>query len=78
MFMSSKEKRTVPTEAIQLYNQFIHGEISRRDFLSGAKKFAIAGLTASAIVEALLPNYALGQQIAKTDERIIAEWQWLG
>lgn len=72
--MSSKEKRTVPREAIQLYNQFIHGEISRRDFLSGAKKFAVAGLTASLIVESLLPDYALGQQIAKTDERIKASY----
>ena len=72
--MSSKERRTVPTEAIELYNQFIHGEISRRDFLSGAKKFAVAGLTASAIVQALVPDYAMGQQIAKTDERIKASY----
>jgi len=34
--MSSKERRTVPPEAIELYNQFVHGEISRREFLSGA------------------------------------------
>jgi carboxymethylenebutenolidase len=72
--MSSKQRRTVPTEAIELYNQFIHGEISRRDFLSGAKKFAVAGLTASAIVQALVPDYAMGQQIAKTDERIKASY----
>lgn len=72
--MSSKERRTVPPEAIELYNRYIHGEISRRSFLSGAKKFAIAGLTASALVEALMPNYALGQQISRTDERIRAEY----
>ncbi len=72
--MSSKERRTVPVEAIELYNQFIHGEISRRDFLSGAKKFAVAGLTATAIVEALLPDYAMGQQISRTDERIKASY----
>lgn len=72
--MSSKERRTVPPEAIEIYNKYIHGEISRRSFLSGAKKFAVAGLTASAIVEALMPNYALGQQVSRDDERISASY----
>jgi len=68
--MTSKERRTVPPEAIEIYNQYVHGEISRRSFLNAAKKFAIAGLTASAIVEALMPNYAMGQQVARDDERL--------
>ena len=72
--MSSKERRTVPTEAIELYNDFIHGEISRREFLDGAKKFAVAGITAGSLVKALMPDYAMGQQISRTDERIRAEY----
>ncbi|MES2624464.1 MAG: dienelactone hydrolase family protein [Pseudomonadota bacterium] len=72
--MSSKERRSVPPAAIELYNQYIHGEISRRAFLSRAKQFAIAGLSASAIVQALMPDYAMGQQIAKDDERISASY----
>ena len=46
--MSEKQKRTVPVEAIEIYNQYIHGEISRRKFLSGVKKFTVAGLSAAA------------------------------
>jgi len=65
----------LPAEAIQLYNLFIHGEINRRDFMSGVQKFAIGGLTAAAIVDALMPNYAKGQQIAKTDERMKASYE---
>ncbi len=72
--MSSKERRTVPAEAIELYNEYIHGEISRRTFLNRAKQFAVAGLTASALVEALMPDYAMGQQIAHNDERIRASY----
>ena len=72
--MSSKERRTVPVEAIELYNQYVHGEISRRAFLDRAKQFVVAGLTAGAIVEALMPNYAMGQQIAREDERIRASY----
>ena len=54
-------KPNLPGEAIQLYNLFIHGEISRRDFMDGVQRFAVGGVTAAAIMSALMPNYALGQ-----------------
>ncbi|MBV9744596.1 MAG: dienelactone hydrolase family protein, partial [Acidobacteriia bacterium] len=52
-----------------------HGEISRRDFFDGVQKFAIGGITAATILEALMPNYALGQQVAKNDDRIKATYE---
>jgi len=68
-------KPKVPREAVALYNLFIHGEISRRDFMDGVQRFAIGGLTAAALVEALMPNYAAGQQVSKTDDRIKASYE---
>jgi carboxymethylenebutenolidase len=68
-------KPKLPLEAIQLYNLFIHGEISRRDFMEGVQRFAVGGLTAAVIVEALMPNYALGQQVSRTDDRIKASYE---
>ena len=68
-------KPKLPTEAIVLYNSFIHGEISRRDFMDGVQRFAVGGLTAAALVEALMPNYAQGQQVSKTDDRIKASYE---
>lgn len=68
------ENRRIPAEAVDLYTRFIHGEISRRAFVSGVSRYAVAGLTATAIVDALMPNYALGQQIRKDDERIKASY----
>ena len=64
----------LPKEAIELYNHYIHCEISRRDFLNGVKRFAVGGLTVPAIVEALMPNYAAAQQVSKTDDRIKASY----
>jgi carboxymethylenebutenolidase len=64
----------LPSEAIELYNRYIHGEISRRDFLDGAKRFAIGGLAATTIIEALMPNYAQAQQVSKNDDRITATY----
>jgi carboxymethylenebutenolidase len=65
----------LPSEAIELYNLYIHGEISRRDFMDGVQRFAIGGLAVATIVEALMPNYALGQQVSKTDDRIKATYE---
>jgi len=70
----SDQRRTIPPEAVDLYTQYIHGDVSRREFLHGLKKFTVLGLTAGAIADALMPNYALGQQVAKTDERIKASY----
>jgi carboxymethylenebutenolidase len=64
-----------PSEAVELYNLFIHGVISRRAFMDGVQKFAVGGLTAAALVEALMPNYAQGQQVPKNDDRIKASYE---
>src|ERR1700689_2380943 len=63
-------KINLPSEAVELYNLFIHGVISRRAFMDNVKKFAIGGLTASVIIDTLMPNYAAAQQVSKTDDRI--------
>jgi carboxymethylenebutenolidase len=70
-----QERKKIPAEAVELYTRYIHGEVSRRDFLEGVKRFAVVGLSAAAIVEALMPNYALGQQVRKDDERIRASYE---
>jgi carboxymethylenebutenolidase len=72
---SEPSKSKLPREAVQLYNLFIHGEISRRDFVEGVKRFAIGGLTAAVVIDALMPNYAQGQQVSKTDDRIKATYE---
>jgi carboxymethylenebutenolidase len=68
------EKPKLPIEAVELYTRYIHGEVGRRDFMSGVKRFAVGGLTAGAIVEALMPDYAAAQQVSKTDDRIKASY----
>jgi len=65
----------LPSEAIALYNLFIHGEIGRRDFMEGVQRFAIGGLAAATLIEALMPNYAQGQQVSRTDDRIKATYE---
>ena len=66
----------IPREAVDLYTRYIHGEVSRRDFLKGDQSFCRRRTERRRrIVEALMPNYALGQQVRKDDERITASYE---
>jgi carboxymethylenebutenolidase len=65
----------LPSEAVELYNLYIHGVISRRAFMDGVQRFAIGGLAVTTIIEALMPNYAQAQQVSKTDDRIKATYE---
>jgi carboxymethylenebutenolidase len=67
----------IPAEAVELYNRFIHGEISRRHFFDEVQRYAVGGVTGAGLIEALMPNYALGQQVRKDDERIKASYETL-
>ncbi|MES2969221.1 MAG: YghX family hydrolase [Pseudomonadota bacterium] len=61
-------------ELLELYDFYAHGKITKRDFLDGAAKFAVGGLTAAAILGMMSPNYALAQQVAEDDPEIAAEY----
>jgi carboxymethylenebutenolidase len=63
-----------PPEVLKIFDGYVHGEIGRRDFLDRATKFAVSGISAAAMLESLRPNYALAQQVPKTDARIHAEY----
>ncbi len=63
-----------PQEVLDLFDGYVHGRLTRRDFLDGAGKFAVGGFTATAMLEALRPNFAWAQQVAKDDARIKVEY----
>ncbi|PYS51845.1 MAG: dienelactone hydrolase [Acidobacteria bacterium] len=72
--MERKKASDFPQEVLNLFDKYVHGDISRREFLDGAKKFAVGGLTVAAIFESLRPNYAWAEQVPKNDKRIKAEY----
>jgi carboxymethylenebutenolidase len=71
--MERKKATEYPQELLDLFDRYVHGDIPRREFLDGAKKFAVGGVTATAIWESLRPNYAWAEQIPKDDPRIKTE-----
>ena len=61
-------------ELLELYDGYAHGTINRREFLDRAALFTLGGLTASALLAALSPNYALAEQVKFTDPAIVADY----
>lgn len=71
--MERKRASDFSPEVLRLFDGYVHGGISRRDFLDRAGKYAIGGMTAATMLAALEPNYALAQQVPRDDARIQAE-----
>jgi len=72
---SRKTAADYPQELLDLFHEYQHGEISRRDFLDRAKRYAIGGVTVMALFEGLRPNYALAQQVSKDDPKIKTSYE---
>ena len=72
--MERKTASDFDPQLLSLFHRYVHGGISRREFLDGAAKFAVGGLTATALWDMLRPNYALAQQVRKDDKRIKADY----
>ncbi len=73
--MDRKKASDFPQELLDLFDLYVHGDITRRAFLDGAQKFAVGGLTAMALWEALRPNYAWAEQVPKDDSRLKTSYE---
>ncbi len=72
--MERRKASDFDQELLDLYDSYAHNHISRREFLDKAAKYAVGGITAAALVDSLLPNYALAKQVDDKDPRIKTEY----
>jgi len=61
-------------EVLRLFDQYVHGMIDRRGFLSGAARFAVGSAGAAALLAALSPQFAAAQQVKPDDARLSAKY----
>ena len=68
--MDRKKASEFDQEVLDLFDKYVHGIVSRRGFLERAARFAVGGVTAAMLLDALSPRFAEAQQIAKDDKRL--------
>ncbi len=61
-------------ELLNLFDEYVHGDIDRRGFLDRAARFAVGGMTAAMLLDALNPRFVEAQQVARDDKRLRTEW----
>ena len=72
--MERKTAHHFEQELLNIFDQFVHGDIDRRGFLDRAGKFAVGGVTAGMLLDMLSPQFAAAQQVPKDDKRLKAEY----
>lgn len=72
--MERKKASDFPQELLNLFDEYVHGQIDRRGFLDRGAKFAVGGMTAGMLLDALNPTFAAAQQVAKDDKRLRTEY----
>lgn len=60
---------------LKLFDGYVHGKITRRQFIDRAASFTAAGVSAAAILASLSPDYSLAQQVAPDDDSITTDYK---
>ena len=78
MTLPRKRASDFDQRILEIFDGYVHGKISKRQFISQAGKYAVAGVTGAMIFEQLQPNYAWAQEVAPDDPDIetnVVEYQ---
>ncbi len=71
--MDRKSAHQFDQRILNLYDDFAHGRLTRREYMKALAAFAVGGLTVEALELSLAPNYAWAEQVASDDPRIKTE-----
>src|SRR4249920_2854697 len=72
--MQRKTPADFHPEVLRWFDRYVHGLVDRRGFLNGVARYAVGGVTATMLLDALSPQFAQAQQVAKDDARIAARY----
>lgn len=75
--MSTRQTQTASDfhpEVLQLFDQYVHGQLDRRGFIQSAAKYSVGAVSAELLLAQLSPNFAQAQQVPPRDPRIVARY----
>ena len=65
-----KSARDFDPRILEIFDGYVHGTMSKREFITRASRYAAAGVTGAMLLDQLRPNYALAQQVPPDDPAI--------
>jgi carboxymethylenebutenolidase len=71
--MERKQPSQFDQQVLDLYDDYAHGRVDRRDYIKRLGALAVGGVTVDALLASLTPNYAWAQQVKPDDPRIKTE-----
>lgn len=72
--MKKLSKNQIDQEVFNLYDQYAHNKIQRRDFIEKLSMYAVGGLTVPALLEYLLPDYQNTAITSGNDPNLYSEY----
>jgi carboxymethylenebutenolidase len=72
--MERKRAADFPQDLLNLFDQYVHGAIDRRGFLDRAARFAVGGMTAAMLLDALNPKFVEAQRVPADDPRLATQY----
>lgn len=72
--MTSIKKEDIKQEVFDLYDDYAHNRLDRRDFMQKLSIYAVGGLTLTSLMSFLMPNYHGTLQVKPDDPRLKSEY----
>ncbi len=72
--MKKIRKEDISQEVFDLYDEYAHSRIDRRQFLDKLSTYAVGGLTVTSLLSFIMPNYQDNLQIQPDDARLNTEY----
>lgn len=72
---ATPQTRQIPQEVFDWYDEYAHGLIDRRTFMKRLAALTVAGFSLNLLSSALIPNYALAEQVSFNDPDIHASYE---
>lgn len=73
--MSQINKEDIKQEVFDLYDDYAHNRLDRRGFMQKLSLYAVGGITVTALMSFLMPDYKGNIQIKSDDPRLNAYYQ---
>jgi carboxymethylenebutenolidase len=72
--MKEIKKEDIKQEVFDLYDDYAHNRVERRDFIQKLSAYAVGGITVTSLMSFLMPNYSASIQVMPDDPRLKSEW----